>query len=177
MKELSNFFTNTILVLLLIAFFIINGLMNLGEGGIYDLWQLSGRLIPDLNFYQTDESLNKMFSDWGAQGRLYYVKYQYRDFIYPIIYSVLLTGILIRLIRPVTINFWVLIPSFAMLFDFAENYYLRVLVYDFPDFILNVKLASIFSTLKWVTILFVFILIFIAWRNRRKSYLAKKSKY
>ncbi len=174
MKNLRVFFSNTMLILLVISYFVISGIMYFGEGGLLDIWKLSGMLIPDLSITHSQESLSEMFTKWGPQCRLYYIRYQYRDFIYPIIYSVLMTGILIRLIQPVSPNIWVIIPSLAMIFDFAENYFLRVLVYDFPNFIPEyISYASLFSTLKWGSILFSFILIIIALINRRKKYAAQ----
>ena len=129
----------------------------------------------DENKFKTG-GLLEMFEAWGAQGRLYYIRYQYRDFIYPMIYTALMTGVLIRLIRPSSFNVWVLIPSVAMIFDFIENYYLRVLVYDFPNLNpINISMATLFSSLKWSFIAFSLILIFIAWYNRNKKYRHKHS--
>ena len=154
--------------------------MFIADGGYWDIFQLSnGAIIPDVHLFHSKENLLETFSEWGKQGRLYYIRYQYRDFIYPIMYSVLFSGVLIRLIRPKSFNLWVMVPFLAMLFDFAENYFLRVLVYDFPNFIANnIVFASIFSSLKWFAILFSVILIYIAYNNRRKDYRAilKKNK-
>ena len=174
MKSFRDFFTNTILILLVIAYFVISGVMYFGKGGLMDIYSLSGMMIPDLNIVHTKDGLLEMFDAWGPQGRLYYVRYQYRDFIYPMIYSALMTGTLVRLIRPVSFNLWVVIPSFAMIFDFMENYYLRVLVYDYPNLIPhNISMATLFSSLKWTFIAFSLILIFIAWLNRNKKYRRK----
>ena len=171
MKSLKTFFTNTVLILLVIAYFVISGIMYFGKGGLLDIYSLSGMFIPDLSFLHTKEGLLSMFDAWGAQGRLYYVRYQYRDFIYPMIYTALMTGTLVRLIRPISFNLWVIVPSFAMIFDFIENYYLRILVYDYPDLIPhNISMATLFSSLKWTFIAFSLILISIAWFNRNKKY-------
>ena len=145
--------------------------MYFGIGGTKDLYDLSGMYIPDLKLFHSNDSLMEYFDAWGPQGRLYYIRYQYRDFICPIIYSVFMSAILIRLIQPKYFNFWVIVPMFAMLFDFAENYFLRVLVYDYPNLDpQNITNATVFSSLKWMTILFSLILIFVALNTRQKAY-------
>jgi len=176
MRQLRKFFTNTVLFLLLLALIAINGIMYFGKGGFNELFEISGKLIPDLKLIHSNESLMEYFDAWGAQGRLFYIRYQYRDFIYPIIYSVFMSAILIRLIRPRYFNVWVAVPMLAMVFDFVENYYLRVLVYDYPNLISqNITMASVFSSLKWLTILISILLIFIALVRRRKAYSKKMS--
>ncbi len=180
MVLLRKFFTPIILLLIFLSWVAFGVWMFIAKGGYWEIIQLSnGAIIPDLYAIHSRDNLMEIFSDWGKQGRLYYIRYQYRDFIYPIIYSTLLSGILIRLIRPKSFNLWVMVPMLAMLFDFAENYYLRVLVYDFPNLIPNnILYASIFSSLKWFTVLFSFILIYIAYHNRRRQYqsIIKKNK-
>ena len=177
MRNLRKFFTNAVLFIILLSLIAISAVMYFGIGGTKDLYDLSGMFIPDMNLFHSNESLMKYFDAWGPQGRLYYIRYQYRDFIYPIIYSVFMSAILIRLIRPKYFNVWVVVPMFAMLFDFAENYFLRVLVYDYPNLDpQNISYATVFSSLKWMTILFSLILIFIAFSRRRIAYIKSQAE-
>lgn len=172
MVLLKRFFTPVIITLVFLLWVAFGLWMFFAEGGYLEIIKLSnGAIIPDVYLFHSKDNLIETFSDWGKQGRLYYIRYQYRDFIYPIIYSSLLSGILIRLIRPKYFNIWVFVPVLAMIFDFAENYFLRVLVYDFPNLInSNIIFASVFSSLKWFTILICIVLIYIAYNNRRKQY-------
>ncbi len=177
MRNLREFLTNAVLFIILLSFMAISALMYFGIGGTKDIYDLSGMFIPDMNIFHSNDSLMEYFDAWGAQGRLFYIRYQYRDFIYPIIYSVLMSAILIRLIQPKYFNFWVIVPMFAMLFDFAENYFLRVLVYDYPNLDpQNISYATVFSSLKWMTILFSLILILIAFSRRRIAYIKSQEE-
>ncbi len=180
MVLLRKFFTPVILILIFLSWVAFGVWMFIADGGYWEIIKLSnGSIIPDLYLFHSNDNLLETFSAWGKQGRLYYIRYQFRDFIYPIIYATLLSGVLIRLIRPKSFNIWVMVPLLAMIFDFCENFFLRVLVYDFPNLISNdILFASIFSSLKWFTVLFSVILIYIAYNHRRKEYQAilKKNK-
>ncbi len=178
MTEYKKYFPNGVLIFLFLLWIGYSARMFFGTGGTLDILSISGgKMIPDLSLYHSAEGLQDTLNSWGKQGRLYYLRYQYRDFIYPMIYSLLLVSILVRLIRPRYFNFWAIIPFFAMFYDFAENYFLRVLVYDYPNFNSDdIIYASLFTFLKWFTIAFSFMLIYIAYKKRRKEYL-KHRKY
>ena len=153
----------------------INIWMYFGIGGIHDIKYLSGgRGFPDLFLYQSVDNLNDLLLDYGSQGRLYYLRYQFRDYLYPLFYGPLLMGILYRLIKPKGFNVWMFIPLVAVFFDLAENYFLRICFYDYPNLIDNkVMLASASTSLKWLFILFSFVLIVIAYIHRRQKHLSK----
>lgn len=174
-KIYNTLFNYYVLALIFISFIGINVWMYFGIGGIHDIKYLSGgRGFPDLFLYQSIEKLNDLLLDYGSQGRLYYLKYQFRDFIYPLFYGPLLMGILFRLIKPRSFNVWIYVPLIAVFFDLNENYFLRLCFYDFPNLIpTNVMLASASTSLKWFFVLFSFVLIVIAYIHRRQKYLAK----
>ncbi len=171
----KTLFNNYLLSFIFFAWIGINIWMYFGVGGINEIKFVSGgRSLPDLSLYQSVDNLNSMLLDYGSQGRLYYLKYQFRDFIYPLVYGLLLMGILYRLIKPVSFNVWIYVPWIAVAFDFMENYFLRVCFYDYPNLVnKTVNLASIATSLKWTFVLFSFVLIIIAYIHRRKKYLSK----
>jgi len=172
MKSLKSFYTNPVLILIVISFIGVNLWMQFGVGGVSDIKEVSGgRTIPDINLYQTVDNLTETLTDFGAQGRLYYLRYQFRDFIYPLVYGLLLMGLLFRMIKPRSINFWVFIPWIAVAFDFIENYYLRVIIYDYPEiYSEKVLIASWATSLKWFFIVFSFGLLLVSYLKRRRKY-------
>lgn len=149
--------------------------MYFGVGGIHDIKYVSGgKNIPDTQLYQSTDNLNNLLSKYGSQGKLYYLRYQYRDYIYPFFYGLLLMGILFRLIKPTGFNVWVFVPVLAAFFDYIENYFLRICFYDYPNLIdTKVMMASVATSLKWFFIALSFVLIIIAYINRRKKYIAR----
>jgi hypothetical protein len=178
MKALRDFFTNGILIFFFLAWIFVNIWMFFGQGGIYDIMKVSGgKIIPDISLYQSADNLTETLSAWGAEGRLNYKRYQFRDFIYPMVYATLLIGLMVRLIRPKSLNIWLFFPLLALIFDFIENYFLRIIVYDFPY--LNpsyVSFASVSTFLKWVFVASSILIIILAYRNRRKKYIREQEK-
>jgi len=177
MKSLKSFYTNPVLILILIAFIGVNLWMQFGIGGISDIKYVSGgKTIPDINLYQTVDNLSETLTAFGAQGRVYYLRYQFRDFIYPLVYGMLLMGLIYRMIKPRSLNFWVFLPWIAVGFDFIENYYLRVIFYDYPEiYSSKVTIASWATSLKWFFILFSLIIFVLAYIKRRKKNIALES--
>ncbi len=175
MKKLNTFFNNYMLSFLFIAWIAMNLWMYYGVGGMSDISRVSeGHSLPDLSLSQNIVQLKTLMTDYGSQGRLYYIKYQFRDFIYPLVYGALLMGILYRLIKPISFNVWVFVPWIAVFFDYIENYFLRISFYDYPNLVpYKVQIASLASSLKWFFIFFSFLLIIIAYFNRRRRYINK----
>ena len=178
MKALRDFFSNWMLVIIFLAWIFMNYWMFFGQGGFSDIMKISdGKLIPDLCLYQTNDNLMETLSAWGAEGRLNYKRYQFRDFIYPMVYAALLFGMMIRLIRPKSINVWLFLPILAMIFDFMENVLLRLLVYDFPHLdSIRVFFASLTTSLKWIFIVASLSIIVLSYIKRRKKYILKEEK-
>jgi hypothetical protein len=179
MQKLFKFlFNNYLLSVIFLSVIGFNIWMYFGIGGIRDIRFVSGGVgIPDTQLYQSVDNLNDTLLRYGSQGKLYYLRYQFRDFIYPFFYGLLLMGILYRLIKPRSFNIWMYIPFLAVLFDLIENYYLRICFYDYPNLIANkVMIASAATSLKWIFVAFSFVLIIIAYIHRRKKYIAKSKK-
>ncbi len=152
--------------------------MQFGIGGISDIKHVSGGVsIPDIHLYQTLDNLSDTLTAYGAQGRIYYLRYQYRDFIYPLIYGLLLMGLIYRMIKPRSINFWVFLPWFAVFFDFSENYFLREIFYSYPEIdSATVSLASTATFLKWLFIFFSLGIFILAYIKRRKRHIYSTNK-
>lgn len=174
-KIYKTVFNNYILAFIFFSVIGINLWMYFGVGGIHAIKFISGgRGLPDFFLYQSIDKLNALMLDYGSEGKLFYLRYQFRDFIYPLFYGALLMGVLYRLIKPRGFNVWMYVPLIAAFFDFSENYFLRLCFYDFPNLVeSHVMYASISTSLKWFFVLFSFVLIVIAYINRRKKYLAK----
>ena len=179
MRSLKYFFNDMVMMVLFLLFMGINLWMVFGKGGMIDIWNVSGgRIIPDLFFYQKYDHIHLMLSDYGPQGRLFYLKYQFRDFIYPLVYGAFFTGILIRLIKPKSFNLWVLFPWLTVFFDFAENYFIRVIFYDFPQIVESrVQIASWATSLKWIFFVSSIVLIIFALYRRRKKNERRAERY
>ena len=178
MHSLKSFYTNTVLILIFISFIGVNLWMQFGIGGISDIKHVSGgKTIPDINLFQTVDNISETLNAYGAQGRVYYLRYQFRDFIYPLVYGLLLMGLIYRMIKPRSINFWVFLPWIAVGFDFIENYYLRVIVYDYPEiYSTKVAIASWATSLKWFFILSSLVVFFLAYMKRRRKNIAIEKK-
>jgi hypothetical protein len=175
---LRRTFTDITMMALIILVFGFQLWMTFGNGGLIDIYQVSGgRYIPDLFLFQNSDTLSSLLHEYGPQGRLFYLKYQFRDFLYPFIYGLFLMGVLLRLIKPKTFNIWVFIPWLAVLADLTENYFLRIIFYDFPQLVSDrVQIASVATSLKWFFLLFSMVLIVIAFVSRRRKYEKKKKK-
>ncbi len=177
--KLVKFFTLKTVLIFLALWIVVNLWMWFGSSGSMTLRELTGdSRIPDTMIWgYSAQSLGELLSIYGVKGRELYLSFQYKDFIYPLIYSTLLVGLLIRVRLPEKLNFVVLVPWIAAVFDYAENLMVRKMVSDFP----NIKegfaqASSMFTVLKWDLIFFslAFIVVFGAWRifakrNPKKS--------
>jgi hypothetical protein len=154
-----------------------NGWIVFGYGGFFSIFQLSGGLlIPDLMLHYSPEKIETLLQAYGSQARLYYLRYQFRDFLYPIVYGSFMMGILVRLIRPTSMNFWIFVPWFAVFFDFLENAFLRLIFYDYPQIVNDrVQIAAWMTSFKWLFVLISFVLMIIAFRHRRIKYMRRLS--
>jgi len=178
MRNLKALFTDPFLIVIFIAFVGVSMWMQFGIGGVSDIKFVSGgKTLPDINLYQTVDNLSETLDAYGPQGRVFYLRYQFRDFIYPLVYGLLLMGLLYRMIKPRTINFWIFLPWIAVGFDFIENYMLRVIVYDYPEiYSSKVAMASLATSLKWFFILFSIVIFIMSYLKRRRKSVAKNRK-
>jgi hypothetical protein len=129
-------------------------------------------------------TLNNVFKAYGPEGIAIYKKIKILDYIYPLIYTTLILGFLVRSHPP---KQWR--PAiygnafFILILDYAENILLGILVdrYPFltPDYRSLAKFAALLTELKWTFIaLAVFNIIIFSLRyhlvskkkHRRKSH-------
>jgi hypothetical protein len=178
MRQLKKLFSTFFMIVLFLTWVGFSVWMYFGEGGFWHIYKISGGFLPpDLNFWHSNHSIESTLTAFGPEGRMLYLKYQFRDFLYPFIYSGLIMGILVRIIKPITLNFWIFIPWFAFLADLIENYYFRIMVYDFPQIVgIRVESVSIATFLKWFFLAFSFVLIFIAFKRNQNRLILKAKR-
>ena len=152
-----KFFTKQRVLILFILWILMNLAFHFGPWSISALKEVSGGSgIPDVMLNYDLNTLNKLFNDYGPQGIAIYKKIQILDFIYPLIYTTLMLGILARLRKPKFFNKPYFLPFAILIMDYSENFLLRYLInhYPFltPDFRKYAELASIATSLKWAFI-------------------------
>ena len=140
--------------------------MSFGEFGSHAIKKLSGESqIPDsMLFGYSLERLFSMLHNFGLEGRNMYLKFQYIDYFYPLVYSTLLVALLIRVKLSYSIRYVIYLPWVAAIFDYGENVLIRNEVLNFPH--LNANLVAIASTLtitKWFLVFISVILVVVYW--------------
>ncbi len=135
---------------LALAFFMcpLQGLIiNDSKSGLIDLMPF----FNQVDFYEA-------LSDYGNSGRMAYLDFWYYDFFYPLVYMVLMYSLLGLCFKRIKLPqekgvFWMYIPIFAVLIDFAENVCFLNIINSYPEQNLTLFwLAFTFSTLKWLTV-------------------------
>ena len=133
-----------------LAFFMVplqEKIINGSESGLIDLMPF----FSESDFYQALENYSEI-------GRAAYLENWYYDFLYPLVYMVLmytLIGLSFKRIKLPTDKgvFWMYIPLFAVLIDFAENLSFLSIIHSFPDQDpMLFWLAFTFSSLKWTAV-------------------------
>ncbi len=121
---------------------------------------LSGGLpILDSRLGYTFTEANHLFTVLGEQGRQLYTTLQVLDLIFPLGYGIsmtlALTGIITKLFpEGHSMEKTILIPIFAMIFDYLENITIAALIASYPNLSpLVVNIANIFTLLKWSSII------------------------
>ena len=175
-KRLKKFFSVKVILIFLLLWIVTNIWMWFGPTGSITLRELTGEnKLPDTMFFgYSFDTLFNLLKSYGENGRVIYLGFQNKDFIYPLIYSTLLVGLLLRSNLPKVMNFWIFAPWVAAILDYAENLIIRNQVLNFPD--LNaewISVASAFTVAKWslVFISGIFIIIFgsVSFFRKRKS--------
>ena len=165
-NKLRQFFTVKTILIFMLLWVATNIWMRYGATGSVTLRNLTGEeQIPDTMFFGYSlERLFAMFQKFGVEGRTIYLKFQYKDYIYPLIYSTLLVGFLVRTKLPKPFRFFIFIPWVAAFLDYGENIIIRNQVLNFPD--LNANLVAIASALtlsKWSLVFVSVGLIIVFW--------------
>ncbi len=125
------------------------------------------REIPDMRLYYQPQQIRVFFSQLGPEGRLWYRRTLYLDLLYPLVYGGLLATVLQLLLARPGAPKWgrrlLLLPWFAVLFDYLENGLEFFMLFRFPaDISLPAKLAGQFVTPgKWLLVATCLIIIFI----------------
>ena len=151
-KRFRRFFSIKVILILLLLWVLTNVWMWFGPTGSITLRELTGESkLPDTMFFgYTMEYLYRLLRAYGTEGRAIYLGFQNKDFVYPLVYSTLLVGLLLRSKLPKVLSFWIFIPWLAAVLDYAENLIIRNQVLNFPD--LNaewISVASVCTVTKW----------------------------
>jgi hypothetical protein len=173
------------MLILIILWIVANIAFQLGPYSISKLKEVSGGAgIPDMMLGYDLATLNSVFTAYGTEGIAIYKKIKILDYIYPLIYTTLILGFLVRSRPPKQWRSVIYGNAFIILFlDYAENFILGILVdrYPFltPDYRTMAKFASLLTELKWSFIaLAVFYILVFSFRyqlvskkkHRRKSH-------
>ena len=114
-----------------------------------------GNIKPlDLKFAYTPNTAYKLIDNYSDSFRYRYILNELSlDLIYPIIYSTLLSWLIIFLFKSQKLAIY---PYIIMLVDYLENIGVVILLYKYPQkFIAIAWITSFFSTLKWLLIVVV----------------------
>ena len=153
-----------VLIFLFILFLLLNYAFNgLFSFSIEKLKALSGNLsMPDMDLVYSYDRLSFLFQQYGVAGRDVYLKLQWIDMIYPLVYSTFFASLLFLFFGKTKFSYLVFIPIAAAVFDYAENILLRINILSYPDMNrLLVNISSITTLLKWSLILLTIITIII----------------
>jgi hypothetical protein len=120
----------------------------------------------DTNILYSVEDLYLIISGYSREVRLAYIYQRFTfDLIWPLIYGlfiVITTAYLLIKIKIKRLNNLIYFPLTAILLDFLENISVSILMFIYPIRINAIALlASLFTTLKWITLSYSFIQIII----------------
>ncbi len=136
---------------------------------LYLTRMLSGLGMSKVVRLQTTLSMD-VFTDilkiWDDQGLLnLYYRHFYFDFIYPVVYSLLIVALLSKLFDlnnlKAGFNYLLLLPLTAAVFDLIENSSHLMILSNFSKTKSIVLFSGIVSNMKWVLIFISLLIIFI----------------
>ncbi len=135
-------FTKTSIIILFIVFFL---LFNLGFIVIFN--QLDAGILDGQLFYTADKAY-QVIGSYGHTGRETYIRGTLAlDFIYPLVYSVMLSLLLFKATKDQILSS---LPFVILLLDYFENITLLTVVFNFPERIDSVAtIAGFITLLKW----------------------------
>jgi len=112
--------------------------------------------ILDIKYYYTAQQAYEIISNYSPQERLYYsVSALTIDILYPIIYSLFLSSLLILIFRKLSISIMGIyrlcyFPFAAAFFDLLENASVVILMLNYPvKFYKLAHIAGYFTAAKW----------------------------
>ncbi len=150
-----------LLVLLALLFLLMYGFHGLFPFSVEKIGAVSGGMgIPDARMYYTYAQLYEMFRHYGPEGRRMYLQLQWVDWIYPLVYSLILASLLFVVYKKTRLRYMVYVPFMAALFDYVENILLRVSILSFPHMHKGiVQVAGTVTFTKWFLIFVTFFLL------------------
>jgi hypothetical protein len=120
----------------------------------------------DTSILYSVEDLYSIISGYSRQVRLAYIYQRFTfDLIWPIVYGLFIVVTTLYLLIKINLkrlSSLIYFPLAAVIFDFSENISVSILMFIYP-FRINALalLASIFTTIKWITLSYSFIQIII----------------
>ncbi len=139
--------------ILILAILVI--LFNIAMG--FAFGRIEGEIL-DTRIYYTPDEAYKSISGYGDEGRSLYVQTTLLlDYLYPWIYSLLLSIVLFRLSGKHRIS---LLPFFILVLDYAENTAILIMLTRYPArFDLLASTAGIATFSKWLMVIIIFLMI------------------
>jgi hypothetical protein len=116
----------------------------------------------DTSFLYSPNDLYRIIDLYTRQVRLAYIYQRFSfDLVWPLIYGLFIittTTYLLQKLNNNNLFKLIYFPIFAVLFDFLENICVSLLMFIYPTRLnLVAYLASIFTSLKWLTLTYSFI--------------------
>lgn len=114
--------------------------------------------LIDLMPFFSGSSFYTALSDYGLRGRSAYLEFWYYDFLYPFVYMILMYALMGLSFRRINVPldkgvFWMYVPLFTLLIDFAENLSFLKIISAYPKQNATLFwLAFTFSSLKWLAV-------------------------
>lgn len=145
MEKYFKRFAKTHFIVLFIILFLAT---NIGFTLIFE--PLEAKAL-DITFFYTSEKAYEIIESYGQTGREIYIQGTLLlDFIYPIIYSILLSLLLYKASGN---HITSLLPFSILILDYFENITLLTIIYNYPARMDSLATtAGIITTLKWVIV-------------------------
>ncbi len=169
--------TGWLLLIVVLQLLFVYAFHGLFPFSVEKIGALSGGMgIPDARMFYTYPQLQNLFQHYGADGREMYLRLQWIDMVYPLIYSTLLASLLFLVYKKTRLENMVFVPFVAALFDYAENILLRISILSFPDMHKwLVQIAGSVTFCKWLIIFFAFFLLVFGFIWRVAHWFKKKA--
>lgn len=137
--------------------FVLFTLLVLPRVSAYTAITLGGAGYPDTTLLYTGKELYNIAERYGPEGRRLYVQIRWTfDLVWPLVYSVFFTTLVISLTNDITHNIvrkLYIIPLLALVFDFTENSFATLVMLTYPkELIFLGTLTSYVSLIKWLLI-------------------------
>lgn len=119
---------------------------------------------PDTSFFYTANQLYDIARQYGEAGRAFYIEQRFTfDLVWPLVYGSFLTTSLAFFGRDLSakrLKRLYLLPIVVVVFDYFENIMTATVMHRYPlETIILADLAGIFTSLKWMTLSFSFMIL------------------